>query len=279
MLTPRFYQQLELASRWFTVFKYANKLTSSNSFPMSAYLPTVQAIRNGINQVLNCKDADFSVIMGAEVKAAVIAMVRVRFNMDGVEPTGAKVGLLDQNQVWAHMVDPYKHQLSPAVHIQGGLPSHMRDMCDFFYPVDNVNHSTEQQNINKVTRAEARREFSKLHSLQGNYGMLFDFAVPAALSDEDSMLAQQGLTLEAVSAWVDSSGRHHARLQFFSPLPSTEFFETFVTPLLSIRTTGSIAVERVAKPLKNKVMTKQCNKLGLEKAETALRLGLNLRYL
>ena len=50
-------------------------------------------------------------------------------------------------------------------------------------------------------------------------------------------------------------------------------------PLASIRTEGSISVERVAKPLKNKVWSKERNKLGPEKAAVLLRAGLNLRFL
>jgi len=41
----------------------------------------------------------------------------------------------------------------------------------------------------------------------------------------------------------------------------------------------SIAVERVAKPLKNKVWTKDRNKLPPESAGLLLRVGLNLRFL
>jgi hypothetical protein len=50
-------------------------------------------------------------------------------------------------------------------------------------------------------------------------------------------------------------------------------------PLLSIKTTGSLSVERVAKPLKNKVATKERNRLHTTDRRTSLllRAGLNLR--
>ena len=45
------------------------------------------------------------------------------------------------------------------------------------------------------------------------------------------------------------------------------------------RTPGSITVERVAKPLKNKVLTKERNRLNTESAAVLLRAGINLRLL
>jgi hypothetical protein len=48
-------------------------------------------------------------------------------------------------------------------------------------------------------------------------------------------------------------------------------------PLLSIQTEGSISVERVAQPLKNKVATKVRNRLHTDKRTLLLRAGLNLR--
>jgi hypothetical protein len=52
-----------------------------------------------------------------------------------------------------------------------------------------------------------------------------------------------------------------------------------IEPLLSLRTTGSITVERIAKPMKHKVLEKHRNRLGIPKAEMLLRVGLNLRAL
>jgi len=57
------------------------------------------------------------------------------------------------------------------------------------------------------------------------------------------------------------------------------FFLMVAKPLLSVRITGSMTVERVAKPLKNSVLTKERNKTGLGKTEMLLRAGLNLRFL
>ena len=97
---------------------------------------------------------------------------------------------------------------------------------------------------------------------------------PQQLKDD-----QEKLMLEMVSDWIKKTGGHCLRLTFFSILPKTPFFKSLVEPLLSLRTTGSIAVERIAKPMKHKVLEKQRNRLGIVKAELLLRVSLNLRAL
>ena len=61
--------------------------------------------------------------------------------------------------------------------------------------------------------------------------------------------------------------------------PKSLFFLEVAKPLLSVRITGSMTVERVAKPLKKSVLTKECSKLSTGKSEMLLRAGLNLRFL
>ncbi len=48
-------------------------------------------------------------------------------------------------------------------------------------------------------------------------------------------------------------------------------------PLVSVKTIGSISVERPAKPLKNKVANKSRNSNSKDKLTVLLRVGLNLR--
>ena len=78
---------------------------------------------------------------------------------------------------------------------------------------------------------------------------------------------------------MKSTGGHTGRLNFFSIAPPTHLYNLVIEPLLSIRSTGLISVECVAKPLKNNVWSKLRNSLGQDKAEVCLRVGLNLRYL
>ena len=46
-----------------------------------------------------------------------------------------------------------------------------------------------------------------------------------------------------------------------------------------MRATGSIPVERIAKPMKHKVLNKYRNRLGHVRGSMCLRVGLNLRLL
>ena len=59
----------------------------------------------------------------------------------------------------------------------------------------------------------------------------------------------------------------------------SDMFKYIAKPLLSLRSTGSMSVERVAKPLKNSVWTMSRRRLGGQRAEMILRAGLNLNFL
>jgi hypothetical protein len=100
---------------------------------------------------------------------------------------------------------------------------------------------------------------------------------PDPLSYEDARKAEKKLTMEDVVRWVERFSRHCGRLRFFADVNPTPYFQLVAKPLLSIKTTGSISVERVAKPLKNKVATKERNRLDTDKRAVLLRAGLNLR--
>ena len=84
------------------------------------------------------------------------------------------------------------------------------------------------------------------------------------------------LTLADVSKWDKESGSRLLWWETFNPL--SPLYLTIAKPLLSAHTVGSIAVERVAKPLKNKV-SKERNSIGVGRAEVLLRAGMNLRLL
>jgi hypothetical protein len=93
---------------------------------------------------------------------------------------------------------------------------------------------------------------------------------------------QKGLTISNVEQWVTDTGRHESRLLWFLQFGDDairQYFKSIVEPLLSMRTTASIAVERVAKPLKNSIETKDRNRLDPQKGSNLLKAGLDLRFL
>ena len=71
-----------------------------------------------------------------------------------------------------------------------------------------------------------------------------------------------------------------SRLAWFEAwFPQSRFYTKLAKPLLSLRTTGSMSVERVAKHLKVAVYTKHRNRLECGNKKMLLRTGLNLRFL
>ena len=71
-----------------------------------------------------------------------------------------------------------------------------------------------------------------------------------------------------------------SRLAWFEArFSKIKFYTKLAKPLLSLRTTGSMFVERVARHLKVAVDTKHRYRLELGKEKMLLRTGLNLRFL
>ena len=91
---------------------------------------------------------------------------------------------------------------------------------------------------------------------------------------------QKLITFGMIGAYLEKTGAHNGRLRFFEAhYPASPFYQHVAKRLLSMRTAGSISVERAAKPMKNYIMTKTRNKLKKEKGNVCLRAGLNMRLL
>jgi hypothetical protein len=85
---------------------------------------------------------------------------------------------------------------------------------------------------------------------------------------------------EEVSDYINRSGGHDSRLGWWTVHANRSISLTEVArPLLSVRITGSMTVERVTKPLKNKIMTEERANLSSDEGATFLRVGLNLHFL
>ena len=115
-------------------------------------------------------------------------------------------------------------------------------------------------------------DVSNLRSQHDIFGRNFEFIRPIGETKKKIERA-----LADVSKWDKESGSRLLWWETFNPL--SPLYLTIAKPLLSAHTVGSIAVERVAKPLKNKVMSKERNSIGVGRAEVLLRAGMNLRLL
>jgi len=196
------------------------------------------------------------------------SVMQVRFNFNGSAPRNSrKVGLLDPFQIWSYIVDPYREELVKSISIEPNLIQQVNGMFAFF--LKNVNDD--------AIRREIRQDFNDYYSCQGKWMHHF-----VGVTHHNTFLddANKKLSLDDVSEWVTKTGGHHARLQFFSLVPGdNKLYCKVIEPLLSVRTTGSIAVERVAKPMKNDVLTKFRQRLSEERSELCLRVGMNLAFL
>jgi hypothetical protein len=98
-----FWLKIDLGIQWFNPIKRVQEAVSSSSFPLSGYLPLVQALRNAFNVTLQ-KSKEMDNLFGAGTSKELADFVRSRFNMDGKDPTSTRrVGLLSEHHIWAHI--------------------------------------------------------------------------------------------------------------------------------------------------------------------------------
>ena len=63
----------------------------------------------------------FNYVYGNNTAEFLTDFIIKRFNIDGKNPEGAKVGLLDTHSVWCFMVDPLTEKLKFNIEIKGGV--------------------------------------------------------------------------------------------------------------------------------------------------------------
>ena len=94
----------------------------------------------------------------------------------------------------------------------------------------------------------------EFRSYLGHTGKWIDlFPTESPRPPSDQFQEERKLTIQMVSQWVSTTGGHQGRLEFFGIAPPSKLYDLVIEPLLLVRSTGSISVERVAKPLKNNV--------------------------
>ena len=116
-------------------FKRIYKILCMTKVPLSAYVLLTQALKNHVNQGLNAEGpGKFDEILGEGALAQLVATIKDRFNMDGSDPSGRKVGLLDKHVLWAFLVDPFNHSWRSTFKMEGEFALHIKDMLEYFVP-------------------------------------------------------------------------------------------------------------------------------------------------
>ena len=93
-------------------------------------------------------------------------------------------------------------------------------------------------------------------------------------------LNNKSITFDDVQMWIESNDGIQGCFHFFESFGREyKFYQRVGKPLLSMRTVGSIDVERRIKPMKNDILSKTCNRLSDSKATVLYGTSENLNHL
>ena len=135
-----------LTSKLTIHFKEVQKICSRADFPLSAFVLLVQALKNDVCRGLT---DEFEEILGTGSKKVVLDMIEERFNMDGNDPTGRKVGLLDRLHLYGHLVDPYSYLWRSKFELETDMSVLINEMIEKYVPHDDGGGSTARQRVRK----------------------------------------------------------------------------------------------------------------------------------
>ncbi|KAL7527950.1 hypothetical protein ACHAWF_002374 [Thalassiosira exigua] len=110
-------------------------------------------------------------------------------------------------------------------------------------------------------------KFEEFYTHTGRWATLHDQPLPQNVSMEELQQKASKLTFDEVRHWVEFHDNIERRLRFGQAyMALSPLWITVIKPLMSMKTTGSIDVERFAKPLKNVILTKHRDHLSDENA-------------
>ena len=118
------------------------------------------------------------------------------------------------------------------------------------------------------------------YTQQGDWLHMFAEPLPAAVSAKVLEKNNTEFSVVDVKKWVDKHDSIQGRFRFFETFASnSEFYLKVAKPLLSMRTVGSIDVERRIKPIKHTILTKKRNRLSDAKGIVFFRASENLKHI
>jgi len=257
----------------------ALKIVSSNTTPMSSYLLIVTAL---FNEICAALDSDsWKSAFDQRNTTAVRNALQPRFNLDGQETGHRCVGLMDEYQLLSFQVDPYNAVFcgDHSDYVQMSRVDTKKAIVAFGEHRTAGECPVSERMIQATTelKLECDRFFGKTTpAFRTEYLSVID--IVGGVQDYHNNKAL--LTLDHVSDHLTKTGGHDSRLSWWeSNFPQSILYRHAARQLLSIRTTGSITVERVAKRLKHAVLTKTRNRLSTMSAAMLLRAGMNIRFL
>ena len=171
-------------------------------------------------------------------------------------------------------MDPHFRELNIK---KPGEMKHVKNMIKFFVPKPSETK----------TRRDLLQEYQFFKTGTGPYLSIFgadesdedekNLNLDYRISEENTM---KTINIKDVSDWVKRTGGHNSKLAWFCAWkPNSLLYQKVAKRLLSLRSTGSMSVERIAKPMKNFVYSKSRRRMDLKRSSMLLRVGLNLRFL
>jgi uncharacterized sporulation protein YeaH/YhbH (DUF444 family) len=115
-----------------------------------------------------------------------------------------------------------------------------------------------------------KREFNEYYGRQGVWKNVFHEPFEELPNPDLIRKKQKSLRLKEVSQWLVETDGVKGRLDFFCTVSNYNIYRRVAKPILSARTSGSIAVERVVKPLKKRVLGRDRASLGIENVAICL---------
>ena len=109
---------------------------------------------------------------------------------------------------------------------------------------------------------------------------LWDNPLPQPVSLQELESNNSEIGFDDVREWIETYDGIEGRLRFFQVyMALSPLWLKVGRPLMSMRTTGSMDVERAAKPIKNQILTRERNRLSDEKGIVLFRAQQNLKNL